>query len=131
MTQSATIHQAPLKEREEKIAAALIEKLIAQFGEQLLAVILFGSRARGEATAESDIDFLIIMSEVDAETRRQIRFLATEIWLEHGIFLSTSIVSLSHWRQLQKLKTALYRNISDEGIVLLQYPHLDELNIVQ
>jgi len=128
MTQTATVRRILIETREKQTAEALVENLITKFGEQILVVVLFGSRARGDADDESDMDILIIMSEVDSKTRRQIRFIATEIWLEHGIFLSTSILSLTHWRELQKLETALYRNIQDDGLVLFQQPYLDELN---
>lgn len=128
MTQSATARNIPFETQEKQSAEVLVEKLIAQFGEQILVIVLFGSRARGDAHDESDMDILIIMSEVDSKTRRQIRFLATEIWLEHGIFLSTYILSLTHWRELQKLSTALYQNIREDGLVLFQQSHLDEFN---
>ena len=39
----------------------LVEHLRRQLGERLDAVVLFGSRARGEATEESDWDLLIIV----------------------------------------------------------------------
>ncbi|MAU02138.1 MAG: hypothetical protein CL608_33795 [Anaerolineaceae bacterium] len=129
MKQVAAIQHAFFSIQERQMAESLVEELIAKFGEQVLAVILFGSRARGDATDESDMDFLIIMSEVDNTIKREIRFLTTEIWLEHGIFLSTSIISNTHWQQLQKLKTALYCNISDDGIILFQRFQLNELNV--
>ncbi len=40
---------------------ALVEHLRRQLGKRLDAVVLFGSRARGEATEESDWDLLIIV----------------------------------------------------------------------
>ncbi|MCX7680607.1 MAG: nucleotidyltransferase domain-containing protein [Anaerolineae bacterium] len=36
------------------------EALKAQLGDSLLAIVLFGSLARGEATSDSDIDLLIV-----------------------------------------------------------------------
>ena len=129
MKQVAAIPHTSFSIQERQMAESFVEKLLEKFGEQILAVILFGSRARGDATDESDMDLLIIMSEVDNATKREIRFLATEIWLEHGIFLSSSIVSKAHWRQLQELGTALYCNISNDGIILFQSFRLNELNI--
>jgi hypothetical protein len=40
--------------------ARYIEVLEARFGEDLISVVLFGSRARGDAKPESDIDVLIV-----------------------------------------------------------------------
>ena len=35
-------------------------------------IVLFGSRARGEASPESDIDLLIVKSSMEAKHRREI-----------------------------------------------------------
>lgn len=129
MKQLAAIQHAPFSTNERQMGESFVEKLLEKFGEQVLAVILFGSRARGDATDESDMDLFIIMSEVDNATKREIRFLATEIWLEHGIFLSTSIVSKAHWQQMQEIETGLYGNINDDGIILFQRFRLNELNV--
>jgi hypothetical protein len=38
----------------------VVHRLASGFGERLLGVALFGSRARGEATDDSDVDLLVI-----------------------------------------------------------------------
>ncbi len=48
-----------VQEVKDKDLQALVEHLRRQLGERL--VVLFGSRARGEATEESDWDLLIIV----------------------------------------------------------------------
>lgn len=40
-------------------------------------VILFGSHARGEADARSDVDFLVIEPEVDDEAEESVRLMRT------------------------------------------------------
>jgi predicted nucleotidyltransferase len=81
--------------------------------------LLFGSRARGEAEPDSDIDGLVVMSSAEPEIRREIRHLAMEVWLEHDIYLSTRVWSEAHWRKLRELGTLLYQNIRRDGISLL------------
>ncbi|MFQ5596282.1 MAG: nucleotidyltransferase domain-containing protein, partial [Anaerolineae bacterium] len=81
--------------------------------------LLFGSRARGEAKPDSDMDVLLVMSRADPEVRKEIRYLAVELWLEHDIYLSTRVWSQAHWRKLEELQTLLYRNIRQDGINLL------------
>lgn len=102
------------------MAEAFVKRLVAEFGEQLQTVILFGSIARGDADDESDMDILVVLPEIDIEMKRQVRFLATDVWLEYGIFLSTRVLSLAQWRELEKRGTALYRSIRDEGITLFR-----------
>ena len=52
---------------------ALLEKLQAHFGDQLVFAGIQGSRARGEACDESDIDFVAIFEMLDANIIRQYR----------------------------------------------------------
>ena len=46
--------------------ASVIESLQRTLGDQLLALVLFGSRARGDAQADSDWDILLIAEELPA-----------------------------------------------------------------
>ena len=89
-----------------------------QFDGQVVSVLLFGSRARGEAQPDSDMDVVVLMSEASPETRKAIRYLAVEVWLEYGIYISTRVWSLAHWQKLEDMQTLLYRNIRRDGIDL-------------
>jgi predicted nucleotidyltransferase len=44
-------------------AVNTIMEAIAEFGFRVEKIILFGSRARGEARAESDWDFLVVLND--------------------------------------------------------------------
>ncbi|HMR68459.1 MAG TPA: nucleotidyltransferase domain-containing protein [Anaerolineae bacterium] len=107
-----------LIDQDRRIALAFIDKLRQHFPSQLVTVILFGSRARGEAAPDSDMDLLVVLTEVGSETQRRVSDLAVEIWLDHGVFLTTLVWSQAHWRQAAQLPTSLYRNIDREGIEL-------------
>lgn len=50
-------------EAEKMLAHKFVEALRERMGKRLLAVALFGSVARGQATAESDIDLLVVVDE--------------------------------------------------------------------
>jgi predicted nucleotidyltransferase len=80
-----------------------------------VSIVLFGSRARGDAEPNSDMDLLVVMSDAGPEIRRAIRYLAAEIWLAYGIYLSTRVWSQVHWHKLEELRTLLYRNIRTDG----------------
>jgi hypothetical protein len=68
------------------------------------------------------MDVVVVLSTVDAEKRKEIRHLAVEVWLEHGIYPSTRVWSLDHWRRLEELRTQLYQNIQLDGLDLLALP---------
>lgn len=109
-----------LTDKERQVASEFVEKLQQRFDGQLRSVILFGSRARGEAQADSDMDVLVVLSSAGPEVRREVRGLAVEVWLEHDIYLSTRIWSQEHWQELGELQTLLYQNIQRDGINLLE-----------
>jgi len=108
-----------LTDKERQVVADFVKRVRQHFDGQLLSAVLFGSRARGEAEANSDMDVLVVMSHAGPEIRKEIRYLAVEVWLEHGIYLSTRVWSRAHWRTLEQLQTSLYQNIRRDGINLL------------
>ena len=52
-----------LTDRERKGLARFVERLEAECGDRVQRVVLFGSRARGDHDAESDVDLLIVTDE--------------------------------------------------------------------
>ena len=56
-------------EKDREIAEELKKRFLAADGERIRRVILYGSRAQGSATEESDFDFLVIAK--DPVSKRQ------------------------------------------------------------
>ncbi|MGH2954637.1 MAG: nucleotidyltransferase domain-containing protein [Solirubrobacterales bacterium] len=69
----ATIASTTLTEGERRTLELLIELLQRELGSNLLAVWLFGSRARGEvADEESDVDLLVLTSDGSDQDQRRV-----------------------------------------------------------
>lgn len=109
-----------LTDEERQVAMEFVDRVRQQFDGQLVSIVLFGSRARGEAKSDSDMDVLVVMSSAGPGIRKRIRYLAVEVWLEYGVYLSTRVWSQTHWHKLEELQTLLYQNISRDGINLLE-----------
>ena len=107
-----------LTSNEKQAVNEFVDQLDRQFAGQVQFITLFGSRARGEARPDSDMDLLVVMSDVDSKTRRAVRYLAVEVWLKYGIYLSTRVWSHAHWHELEEHQTLFYRNICRDGITL-------------
>ncbi|PNV78565.1 MAG: hypothetical protein C0200_00435, partial [Thermoproteota archaeon] len=45
-------------------------RLVKEFGDRIVAVSLFGSWARGEASERSDVDFFVVVRDFDESDRR-------------------------------------------------------------
>ena len=108
-----------LAEKESQALQTFVAQVQHHFPNQIRAILLFGSRARGDATVNSDMDLLIVMPTVDLETRQAIRHIATEIWLTDGFYLSTRIWSEAHWQEHAELQTMFYHNLQQDAVSVL------------
>jgi len=79
-------------------------------------VILYGSRARGNAKKESDWDILILTSyPVSIEIERSFRNNLFDLEIETGEVFSTFVYQKQDWNTRHKV-TPLYHNIKREGV---------------
>ena len=102
----------------DRRAVEFAEKLRQRFGCRFLSIVLFGSRARGDAVPDSDMDVLVVLSDASPAMRKVVRYLAVEVWLKYGIYISTRVWSNDHWRKVEEMQTLLYQNICRDGIRL-------------
>ena len=82
-------------------------------------VILFGSRARGDATEESDFDFLIITPlTLEPLVRDKLNEAMYRVELERGIVATTIVCSREEWNGMLWRAAPLRANIEREGIAV-------------
>lgn len=99
------------------ILMPLRDYLQQEYQDRFDRIILFGSQARGEATAASDIDVLIVLQDpvnVSEELKRTSRFIA-QLCLDHNLLISRLFMPRSRF---EVENSPLLRNIRREGIVL-------------
>lgn len=87
-------------------------------GGNLLELKLFGSRARGDARKDSDIDVLVITATGDWRMSDAIYGVATEILLEDEICISPKVINKKDYDRLRKMKTPFIENVIREGITI-------------
>jgi uncharacterized protein len=82
-------------------------------------VIAFGSRARGEADEDSDLDILVIIEEPFNEaTEDFVSHCAWEVGFEAGIVVSSIVVSRKEWQEGPQQASLLALAIRNEGIAV-------------
>ncbi len=78
------------------IGKDLKKLLINHLGSEIEKIILFGSRARGEAKRYSDYDFLIILkNDYDWRKRNEILSICNEIDLKYNLLTNIKVISLN------------------------------------
>lgn len=82
-------------------------------------IILYGSRARGEAREDSDWDLLILVDQdVDANLTKLVRDRLYEIELATDQILSSIIRSKKEWNSSQYSILPFKRRVEQEGVLL-------------
>ncbi len=104
---------------EERFAVLEFAKLIRErFGSIIKEIILFGSKARKESGKESDIDILIVLSEVSWEIKKTISELAAEENLKHDVLITTIRYNATAWENPVIKASPFGRAVRREGIWL-------------
>ena len=75
----------------------------------------FGSRARGNATWDSDFDICIVLDRVDVENDRWIRDIAWEIGFENERVITTVVLDEDQFERGPMSESTLVANILQEG----------------
>jgi predicted nucleotidyltransferase len=92
--------------------------LLRRFGDDV-AIILFGSAARGTCDDESDIDVLVLVPEkVDTSTEEEIFSIAYNIELDCDVVFGIIVYSKDFWNSGLAGVMPLHTNIEHEGIVV-------------
>jgi predicted nucleotidyltransferase len=74
----------------------ILEMVLQEFGQRVLAVTMFGSRVKGGARSDSDYDMIIIMEQGDPNPNVRDEFVASavaNILLTSGIRISPLVLS--------------------------------------
>ena len=81
-------------------------------------VVLFGSRARGDARKDSDWDLLILIDSQNIREREDLfRDKIYDLELETGEIISMFVYNNKDWTSRHNI-TPLYKSIKKEGVVL-------------
>ena len=102
----------------QKILHELKEGLVKIYGDQLQAVVLFGSFARGQGyLPDSDIDVMIILNgelKYREAQKRSIEFVAS-LCLKYDVVISRKFTSAKEYAES---KMPLFLNVRQEGLAV-------------
>ena len=106
-----------LSENEKKAIATLKKEILKL--DKNAKLIIYGSKVRGDFDEESDIDILILLSNLSIDLKFKIFDLSTEIELKYNVVFGLVIKSKKEFDDPNIFKESLYyKNIAAEGIYL-------------
>src|SRR6266542_1166163 len=94
-----------------------VKRLRQALPQNVLEIRLFGSEARGEATAESDIDvFVVVQPDSDRIVLEdRIIDIAFDVNHEFGVYISPRVVTNAMLNDPVRRETAFLKNVAREG----------------
>ncbi|MBI4870935.1 MAG: nucleotidyltransferase domain-containing protein [Candidatus Riflebacteria bacterium] len=92
--------------------------LMAERQVPLCQTILFGSRARGDARADSDYDVLVVVERLDPRVRRTISDCAWEAGFDEALVVVTVPVARLDFESGLFSQSLLAQAIRQEGVVV-------------
>lgn len=105
----------------KKIVSEYVKDIQQLLGKDLSKVVMYGSYARGDHTADSDVDLMILVETPEEEIRifaEQIADRAFDYLMKYGICISPIIKNEEHFNYWVD-NLPYYRNVRDEGVVIL------------
>jgi len=102
----------------EKKALAKLKDLLKKARLGLVALRLFGSKARGDYTQESDVDIAVILDEVDQAVEQEVFDICFEVGLEYDLLLSPIVLSVSETNSSKHKITPFFKILEREGIAV-------------
>jgi predicted nucleotidyltransferase len=100
------------------LAKEFVRRLAQEVAPQLFRVILFGSRARGDADEESDLDLFVELKEDDfhGAIKAAAHRIACDLTLECGILIAVFVADREFLKQHEGF--AFLETIAEEGVPL-------------
>ena len=95
----------------ERFKQLLIERRVP-----LYKTIVFGSRARGDAGPDSDLDVLVLVEYLDPTMRKTISHCAWEVGFEAGILIQTVVMTREQAEQGPEQSSLLMLAVNEEGV---------------
>ena len=103
---------------------SLIEQYVAEikkiYGKHLRKVILYGSYARGDFRADSDVDIMVLLDMSDLDLKaysQQLSYMTYDFKLDNDLNIKPIAKSEDHFKKWV-VNYPFYANVYKEGVVL-------------
>jgi len=103
---------------EKPILEEFKRRVEQRFPGEIVRLVLFGSKARGDASVESDIDVLVVVRSEDWKLADEIRDIGYELEIAHGVVLSIQVMGQRQYQELKGRGSTFVANVEQEGLAV-------------
>lgn len=103
---------------ERNILNRITKKLGERFPGRIIAVYVFGSRARGDHGEWSDFDVLVLVTDKTPEIETEIISVFVDEEIQSNVPFSPVIKDIEAFEREKNFNTPFYENIMREGVLL-------------
>ncbi len=107
-----------LNQKEECAVKKFVSTIKQELSNQLIETIIFGSKARGDYSPDSDIDILIVLSKRSKELVDSLYEKLLDIELEYDSKISLTIFSKAEYLLNLDAHTPFMESLLNEGVAL-------------
>ncbi len=105
-----------MKDEDKRLAQEFARRVQAKFPNA--AIWVFGSRARGDAVPESDLDCMVVLDKPTRKDDQVIRDIAWEVGFENEVVITTVILDREEFEHGPMSQSTLVANVLREGAKL-------------
>jgi predicted nucleotidyltransferase len=107
-----------LSPAEQAALEDFVDAVRGSLGSEIIDVQLFGSKARGDAKPESDVDVLVVVRRDEPELIDALYDLLLDACLSYNVYISLKVFSEAEYERLNHPRTPFMQNVAREGMAL-------------
>jgi predicted nucleotidyltransferase len=109
-----------MREKDRSIVQDIKRRLPEEMQRHIERFIVFGSRARGDAPADSDLDLIALVDKKTPEIEKALDDVAYEVMWDHDFdpIISLKVFSRSKFEDSVARGLSFYKNVDSHGITV-------------
>ncbi|MBI4680538.1 MAG: nucleotidyltransferase domain-containing protein [Nitrospirae bacterium] len=109
-----------MNENDKAIILEFKKRLSDDILKYIKKIIVFGSRIKGEATEDSDLDVIALVDEKTPEVEKSLEDVAYQIMWDHDFkpIISLKVFSESQFYDALNRGFSFYRHVQQEGVAV-------------
>ena len=107
-------------ELDKALIEELKQRLPADVQRHIRRIIMYGSRARGDAAEDSDLDLVALVDEKTPELEQALDEIAYKLMWDHDFkpIISLKVFAEEQFRSAVAKGLSYYRNVEREGVII-------------